>query len=201
MEKALWAGVVLGAGVAAGIGPISLLCVASGVRHGFRPALGVGLGAATVDGLYALAAALGAAALIAGRTATLIQVVGGLAMIAIAVKLARGSGTAGAAPSHFGRAYQISFAATLANPATIVSWVGAFAAAVPALNLTRMETATALPAGVVIGSAAWFVGLSAASALAGKRMNEGALRVLSCIGACAVGGFGVAAVLSGIGAV
>ena len=147
MEKALWAGFVLGAGVAAGIGPISLLCVASGVRSGFRPALGVGLGAATVDGLYALAAALGAAALIAGRTATVIQVAGGLAMVAIAVRLARGSGAAGAAPSRFGQAYRISFAATLANPATIVSWVGAFAAAVPALNLTRMETATALPAG------------------------------------------------------
>jgi len=201
MEQALWAGFVLGAGVAAGIGPISLLCVASGVRSGFRPALGVGLGAATVDGLYALAAALGAAALIAGRTATVIQVAGGLAMVAIAVRLARGGGAAGAAPSRFGQAYRISFAATLANPATIVSWVGVFAAAVPALNLTRMETATALPAGVVIGSAAWFIGLATASALAGRRMNARALRVLSYVGACAIGGFGVAAVLSGVGAV
>ena len=201
MEKALWAGFVLGAGVAAGIGPISLLCVASGVRHGFRPAVGVGLGAATVDGLYALAAALGAAALIAGRTATVIQVAGGIAMVAIAFRLARGGGAAGAAPSRFGRAYQVSFAATLANPATIVSWVGAFAAAVPALHLTKMETATALPAGVVIGSAAWFIGLATASALAGKRMNDHALRVLSYIGACAIGGFGVAAVLTGVGVV
>jgi threonine/homoserine/homoserine lactone efflux protein len=130
-----------------------------------------------------------------------IQVAGGLAMLAIAVRLARGGGTAGAAPSRFGPAFRISFAATLANPATIVSWVGAFAAAVPALNLTKMETATALPAGVVVGSAAWFIGLSTASALAGKRMNETALRVLSYVGACAIGGFGVLAVLSGVGGV
>ena len=59
------AGLALGFAVAAGFGPISVLALTSGLRHGFRPAFGVGLGAALVDGLYALLAALGLAATLA----------------------------------------------------------------------------------------------------------------------------------------
>ena len=51
------AGLALGFAVAAGFGPISVLALTSGLRYGFGPAFGVGLGAALVDGLYALLAA------------------------------------------------------------------------------------------------------------------------------------------------
>jgi threonine/homoserine/homoserine lactone efflux protein len=63
MSTAL-AGFALGFAVAAGFGPISVLALTSGLRHGFAPAFGVGLGAALVDGLYALLAGLGLAALV-----------------------------------------------------------------------------------------------------------------------------------------
>src|SRR3712207_5447086 len=67
------AGFALGFAVAAGFGPISVLALTSGLRRGFAPAFGVGLGAALVDGLYALLAALGLAALIGPAHSELIS--------------------------------------------------------------------------------------------------------------------------------
>ena len=93
--NALLAGFLLGVGVAAGLGPVSLLCVTSGIRNGAAPALGVGLGAALVDGLYALAAGLGAAALVAGRAHGVFESVGGVALLLIAAVLARTRGAIG----------------------------------------------------------------------------------------------------------
>jgi len=58
------AGVLLGAFVAAQVGPVSLLCIRTATRSGFRPAAAIGAGAATVDVAYAGLGVLGAAALI-----------------------------------------------------------------------------------------------------------------------------------------
>jgi threonine/homoserine/homoserine lactone efflux protein len=48
--SALLSGFGLGFGVAAGFGPINVLCLTTGLRHGFAPAFGIGAGAAIVDG-------------------------------------------------------------------------------------------------------------------------------------------------------
>ena len=44
------AGFALGVAVAAGFGPISVLALTSGLRHGFAPAFGVAVGVAFVKG-------------------------------------------------------------------------------------------------------------------------------------------------------
>jgi threonine/homoserine/homoserine lactone efflux protein len=74
--------------VAAGFGPINVYCLSTGLRHGFQPAWGVGLGAAVVDGLYALLAGLGAAALFTGGANGWFQILGGVALVAVAVRMA-----------------------------------------------------------------------------------------------------------------
>jgi putative LysE/RhtB family amino acid efflux pump len=197
--NALTAGFLLGVGVAAGLGPISLLCVTSGIRNGFRPAMGVGLGAALVDGLYALAAGLGAAALIAGHTRALFQIVGGLALLAIAVAIGRSrSAIGGRAMTSFGGGLRVSFAATLANPSTIVYWAGVFAATVPGLALTRLETAVVLPAGVAIGSLCWFTLLAAASATLRGRIGNRLLERIALLGAVGIALFGVWSLIDGV---
>ena len=189
--NALAAGFLLGVGVAAGLGPISLLCVTSGIRNGFAPAMGVGLGAALVDGLYALAAGLGAAALVAGRAEGVFQLVGGLALLAIAVMLGRSRGAIGGrAMTSFGRGLRVSFAATLANPSTIVYWAGGFAATVPGLALSRLETASMLPAGVALGSVSWFALIAAGSATLRGRIDDRLLGRVALIGAIAIGAYG-----------
>ena len=197
--NALTAGFLLGVGVAAGLGPISLLCVTSGITHGFRPAIGVGLGAALVDGLYAFAAGLGAAALIVGSTRALFQIVGGVALLAIAVALARSRGAIGGrAMTSFRGGLRASFAATLANPSTIVYWAGAFAATVPGLALTRLETALVLPLGVAIGSLGWFTLLAAGAATLRGRIGNRLLERSALVGAAGIAAFGLWSLTEGL---
>ena len=121
-----------GFGVAAGFGPINVLCLTTGLRSGFAPALGVGLGAAVVDGFYALLAGLGAAALLVGDARDWLQVVGGAALAVIGIRIARSArrdADVSTTTRSFGQAFRLSLGATLANPPTIVSWAAAFAPA------------------------------------------------------------------------
>src|SRR5688572_13035427 len=171
---AVFAGLGLGFAVAAGFGPISVLALTSGLRHGFAPAFGVGLGAALVDGLYALLAALGLAALVPAEE---LQLVGGVALLWIAWRMLHAGGGDGLALPTLRRGFGVSFAATLANPLTIVSWAAAFTAVVPGLGLSQAETIAVLPPCVALGTLTWFTVLAAGSTVLGRRLGERALRV------------------------
>ena len=195
MSAAL-AGFALGVAVAAGFGPISVLALSSGLRHGFAPAFGVGLGAALVDGLYALLAGLGLAAVI-GAAGEGLQVVGGLALLGIAWRMIRATGGDALALATLRRGLAVAVAATLANPLTILSWAAAFTAIVPGLGLSRDETLAVLPPSVAAGTLTWFTGLAVASALAGRRLGPGALRAASVAAGVAIGAFGVVFVVRG----
>ena len=188
------AGLALGVAVAAGFGPISVLALSSGLRHGFAPAFGVGLGAALVDGLYALLAGLGLAALVPGDE---LQLVGGVALVWIGWRMIRASGGDGPALTSFRSGLAVSFAATLANPLTIVSWAAAFTAVVPGLGISRLETLSVLPASVACGTLLWFTGLAAAATLAGRRLGPRALQRASVVAGGAVLAFGLVFVVRG----
>jgi threonine/homoserine/homoserine lactone efflux protein len=118
---ALATGFGLGFGIAAGFGPINAFCLALGLRHGFPPAWGVGVGAALVDGFCALLAGLGVAAALHGAAKGWFQVAGGLALFVVAARMARSRGGEARAGSRFSRTLALSLAATLANPITILS--------------------------------------------------------------------------------
>ena len=192
---AVFAGLALGFAVAAGFGPISVLALTSGLRHGFLPAFGVGLGAALVDGLYALLAALGLAALVPGDE---LQLVGGVALLWIAWRMVHAGGGEGLALPTLRRGLGVSFAATLANPLTIVSWAAAFTAVVPGLDLSRTETVAILPPCVAVGTLSWFTLLAAGSSAAGRRLGERGLRVASVVAGLAIGAFGLLFVVRGL---
>jgi threonine/homoserine/homoserine lactone efflux protein len=193
--SAALAGFALGFAVAAGFGPISVLALTSGLRHGFAPAFGVGLGAALVDGLYALLAGLGLAALVPGDE---LQLVGGVALLWIGWRMVRAAGGDGMALSTFGRGLGVSFAATLANPLTIVSWAAAFTAVVPGLGVSRTETLAVLPPCVALGTLTWFTGLALAATVAGRRLGPRALRAASVVAGLAIGAFGLVFVVRGV---
>lgn len=191
--SALLSGFGLGFGVAAGFGPINVLCLTTGLRSGFAPAFGIGLGAAIVDGLYALLAGLGAAALLTGDARAWFQVVGGAALVVIGIRIARSARSVAEASTttrSFGSALRLSLAATLANPPTIVSWAAAFAGVVPALDLTRVETLTLLPPAIAVGTLAWFTLVAAAAAYARRLARERVLRAVSLAGGVVIAGLG-----------
>jgi L-lysine exporter family protein LysE/ArgO len=194
----LLAGFGLGFTVAASFGPINVFALASGLRHGFWPAYGVSLGASTADGIYAFLGGLGVAALFTGDAQGWFQVLGGVALLVIAVGMAlpraREEKRAGRG---FRRSYAVAVAATLANPVTVVYWAAACAAVVPKFELSRLEAATLLPAGVACGTVLWATLLSAGSAFAGRYVNERLLRWLSIGSAVTIAGFGVWFVVDG----
>ena len=191
---AVLAGFGLGFAVAAGFGPISVLALTSGLRRGFAPAFGVGLGAALVDGLYALLAALGLAALVPGDE---LQLVGGLALLWIGWRMVRAAGGDALALGTFRRGLAVSFAATLANPLTIVSWAAAFTAVVPGLGLGRTETVAVLPVCVALGTLTWFTLMATAATVAGRRMGPGLLHRVSVVAGMAIAAFGAVFVVRG----
>jgi putative LysE/RhtB family amino acid efflux pump len=198
---ALLAGFGLGFGVAAGFGPINVLCLTTGLRNGFVPAFGIGLGAALVDGFYALLAGLGVAALVGGDVRAGLQVVGGAVLVVIGVRIARAARLAAdASPADrtFGAALRLSLAATLANPLTIVSWAAAFAGVVPALDLTRTETLALLPLSVAVGTLTWFTLVAAAAAYGRRLARERVLRAVSLVGGIVIAGLGVLLAVDGV---
>jgi putative LysE/RhtB family amino acid efflux pump len=198
--SALLSGFGLGFGVAAGFGPINVLCLTTGLRNGFAPAFGIGLGAAIVDGFYALLAGLGVAALLTGDVRAWFQVVGGAALVVIGIRIARSARSVAEASTtrrSFGSALRLSLAATLANPPTIVSWAAAFAGVVPALDLTRVETLTLLPPAIAVGTLAWFTFVAAAAAYARRLARERVLRAVSLAGGVVIAGLGVLLAIDG----
>jgi threonine/homoserine/homoserine lactone efflux protein len=158
-------GSLLGFSIAAPVGPIGLLCIQRTLAGGRARGLASGLGAAAADGVYGALAAFGltavSGALVAHADA--IRVAGGLLLLALgartflarpatAAAAARGAGLAGAFAS--------TFALTLANPITILSFVAVFAGLGLGVGATTPARSLALLAGVVGGSAAWWLLLS-----------------------------------------
>jgi len=161
---ALIAGLVAGLAIAMQVGAVSLLLVETAVERGLRTGVAAGLGVATVDLLFAVAAA------VAGSTATAvlsehetpIRLVAAATLAAIALHglaaLRRNRARGGPAPVRAGGsgagAHYVRFVAiTSVNPLTIAS----FAAVATSLPLGDARAASAFAAGVGGASAGWHV--------------------------------------------
>jgi threonine/homoserine/homoserine lactone efflux protein len=185
---ALGTGLLLGGFVAAQVGPVSLLCIRTSTRSGFRPGVAVGMGAALVDLAYALLGVLGAAALIQiepvrlglAVVGALVLAVMGLRTLHTAWRLRLGGETSQevAAP---GAALRTGIVATASNPLTIVSWAAVFGAATTAALVSTPQGAVALLVGVGVGSATWFVLLAAVASRVGGRLGPRALAAIDAV--------------------
>jgi threonine/homoserine/homoserine lactone efflux protein len=197
----LLAGFGLGFSVAASFGPINVFALTSGLKHGFWPAYGVGLGAAVADGSYAFLGGLGAAALFTGGAKGWFQILGGCALLLIATGMALRSPKEEpprSAARGFARSFAVALGATLANPITVVYWTAVFAGVVPKLDVSRAQALTLLPAGVLCGTAVWATLLAAGTAFAARFVDARLLMWLSRVSALTIAGFGAWFVASGI---
>jgi threonine/homoserine/homoserine lactone efflux protein len=188
-------GLALGFSIAAPVGPIGVLCIRRTLADGRMVGLATGLGAAAADGLYGAVAAFGlrvlSDALVGQRL--WIQLVGGLFLLSLGFRTfrtrpsdrvaeARGAGLAGA----FGS----TFALTLTNPMTILSFVAVFAALGLGAAQDRVS-AVALVCGVVVGSALWWLTLSAAVDRVRGRFDARAMAWVNRISGLVISAFGV----------
>lgn len=192
-------GVLLGLAIAAPLGPIGMLCINRTLERGFLAGVAGGLGTALADGLYAFLAATGFSvfASVLASVSTPLALAGGLFLLwlgwkSFTPKPPAAAATAGARDL-IGTTVA-TFALTMANPATILSFAAIFAG----LGLAEAGGSGRflVVLGVFLGSMLWWALLSGGVALARTRLPDGFARLTSRIAGVVLIGFGMAAILS-----
>jgi arginine exporter protein ArgO len=171
MSAAFLAGVVAGYGVAVPVGAIAVLIAGLSARTSLRVGAAAGLGAATADGVYALVAVLGGAAL-AGLVAPIaapLRWAAAVVLLALAahtaisaIRARRRATTDRPRPATALRAYAGILTLTLLNPATVVYFA--------ALVLGRGGSGGGLwfVIGAFLASASWQLLIAGGGSLVGR---------------------------------
>lgn len=187
--QALW----IGLAIAAPVGPIGLLVIQRTLDHGRTVGLATGLGAAAADACYGAIGAFGVAVVMNALQAARVPlaVAGGALLLWLAWRSwtaapAERAAEVVAAPG-LGSSFAATFALTLSNPATILSFIAIFGA------MGARQTGPASPApmvlGVLLGSALWWLLLSAAVARLRHRLDVRARRWVGRLSALLLAGF------------
>jgi threonine/homoserine/homoserine lactone efflux protein len=166
---------VVGLSVAAPVGPIGLLTIQRTVDRGFKMGLATGLGAAVADATYGTVGALGVTWLIAALTAARVPLaLGGAALLLVlAWRTSRAPLAAQAAQTtarNVWAAWGGTVLLTLANPATIVSFIAVFG--VLAAGVQGSVSPVTMIAGVFVGSAAWWLFLATVVSATRTRFDD-----------------------------
>jgi threonine/homoserine/homoserine lactone efflux protein len=189
-------GMLVGFLIAAPVGPIGVLTIRRTLARGWSTGLATGLGAASADAIYGAVAAFGltliTAALVGQRM--WLQIIGGgfllvlglRTMLAPPAEQGEGSKTAGLL-----RSYLSSFALTLTNPTTILSFIAVFAGAGLVASSAGYGDAIAMVAGVFMGSAAWWLLLCSAVGAMRHRLSPRALAWINRLSGAVLACFGV----------
>ncbi len=193
-------GLIIGISIAAPVGPIGILCIRRTLAQGRLYGLVSGLGAASADALYGLIAGFGLNMVTAFLTGNRlwIQLIGGLFLCYMGIRTAL-SKAADAPPQSNGKhllgAYASVFVLTLANPVTILAFMGIFAA----MGLTQHHAGSALTLilGVFAGSAMWWMLLCMGVGFFRNKLNTKGLQIINIASGAIIGVFGIVT-LSGV---
>ena len=184
---------VLGLSIAAPVGPIGILCIRRSLVEGRIAGLICGLGAATADALYG---ALGAFALngisawlVRGRLWMTLAGSGFLLYLGLKIFRAPPPATTATAPGSATGAYFSTFALTLANPLTILSFAAAFAGM--GAGVVGYGGVVTMLAGVFVGSAIWWLILTASAGALRGRMSPPFFVAINRVSGALLAGFGL----------
>ena len=192
-------GFVFGLAIAAPVGPIGLLCIRRTLAEGRRVGFVTGLGAASADALYGAVAAFGltTVSLFLVGQQTLVRLVGGVFLCYLGARtfLAQPQPAGDEQPSRsLSSAFASTFALTLTNPLTILSFAAIFAARGIGARTEAYLSAAALVVGVFLGSAAWWFVLSGAVSLLRSRVNTTSMKWVNRVAGCLLILFGLSAI-------
>jgi threonine/homoserine/homoserine lactone efflux protein len=214
MARALALGFLVGFPIAASPGPMFFLVLRRTVSRGWRSGVVSGLGVATGDAIYAALAAFGVAAItnvLLGQRRW-IALVGGIAIALIGLRTLRphpdppphaGEGNEGPRAEEGNwtgssiAAYGSMVALTLGNPPTIISFAAIFAG-VGIHVASGWGPAAALVAGVLLGSAAWWIGMTGAAAMVRERMTPAVTHGIAIVSGIALVVFGALSAFSAL---
>jgi threonine/homoserine/homoserine lactone efflux protein len=195
---ALAKGLLIGFSIAAPVGPIGLLTIQRTIERGAVVGFATGLGAAAADAVYGAVAGFGLAAVstFLADWSGWIRIGGGALMLWLAASIAwrRPAETAAEAGAPRGGllgAFASTFVLTLANPATILSFVAIFAGLGVSAGGGDWAGALTLVVGVFLGSAAWWLLLAFGVGALRARLGPGARRAINWISAAVLGAFAV----------
>ncbi len=187
--QALW----IGLAIAAPVGPIGLLVIQRTLDHGRAVGLATGLGAAVADACYGAIGAFGVAVVMNALQAARVPLAlfGGAMLLWLAWRSwstvpAEGAAEVSAAPGLAG-SFAATFVLTLSNPATILSFIAIFGA----MGARQIGPMSPLPLvlGVLLGSALWWLLLSAVVARLRHRFGPEARRWVGRVSALVLAAF------------
>ena len=208
MTRTLALGFLVGLAIAASPGPMFFLVLRRTLARGRRSGLVSGFGVATGDAIYAALAAFGVAAVtnvLVGQRRW-IGLVGGIGLVLIGLRgletraptltLPRRRGREKSpyerekeeSPRMRGRQYASMVALTLSNPATILSFTAVFAGL--GVHVGSGWQPFGLVAGVMLGSALWWVVLTIVVSLVRERLTAPATRAIGIASGLVLVGFG-----------
>jgi threonine/homoserine/homoserine lactone efflux protein len=194
-------GLAIGFAIAAPVGAIGLLCIRRTLAEGRLIGFVSGLGAATADALYGAVAALGLTAVSSAIVAwqDVVRLVGGLFLCYLGVRTAlaepRGDMGGGSARG-LAAAFASTFALTLTNPTTILSFAAVFAGLGLATTGTERGSAALIVGGVFLGSALWWLILSSVVGGFRRALTPERMRWVNRLSGAVLVAFGVGALLS-----
>jgi threonine/homoserine/homoserine lactone efflux protein len=208
-------GLAIGLAIAAPVGPIGLLCIRRSLAQGRLAGFVTGLGAAAADGVYGAIGAFGITAIsvLLVDQQRWLALAGGLFLVWLGIAgMRRAPASEAAAPPRNARdlaGYFLStFALTLTNPATILSFAAVFAGlglgsgAEPGTNGMSADSigaALSTISGVFLGSAAWWLFLSGAVGWLRTRLGPGLLVWINRLSGMILIGFGLFAIWTALG--
>lgn len=196
------AGVIMGLIAAVPIGPVNLICIRRTFAFGPINGFVSGLGAACGDGLFAIITFFGLTyiAQLIQSYDPIIEVVGGALLVwfgahslfsPMAAKMEEGESPD--APSSLVRAMASTFALTITNPATLIAFASMFASFRGLVGgVESFVDAGFVVAGVVGGSAGWWLLLTTLIGLFHARITDMRVRIINRVSGVLVGLFGLA---------
>ena len=196
-------GMIIGFSIAAPVGPIGVLCIRRTLADGRLHGLASGLGAASADAIYGSIAGFGLTAISGFLVAQgdWLRLIGGAFLVYLGARTfltQPAERPAGAAGRGLASAYASTFALTLTNPVTILSFAAIFAGLGLAEREADYGAAVALVAGVFTGSAAWWLLLSGGVSLFRRAFTPSRMRWINRLSGAVLTGFGVLALAGGL---
>ena len=183
---------LIGLSIAAPVGPIGLLVIQRTLQHGRATGLATGLGAAAADALYGAVGAFGVSSLIQALQGARVPLAlgGGAFMLWLAWRTWQAAPPERAAAVTDARglagAFAGTFLLTLSNPATIFSFIAVFGTLA---GRSAVDAPGTMVLGVLVGSALWWLFLSAAVGRLRERFDSRWRRRVNLASASVLAGF------------
>lgn len=194
-------GIVVGMLIAAPVGPVNVLCVQRAIERGFWGGLAAGIGSVMGDGLIALCAGLGVGAVSGAvkNNRAIIEVVGGLALVAFglrlyfartSVRIASDADADGASLKDFIWDIPQTFFLTITNPGAVLGLFAIFGGVSTFVEVGSNIDVLLMVAAIMGGSLMWWISLSNFISRHRHRMDARHLQLVNRIAGILLAGFG-----------